>query len=492
MKQWTVRQSTITSFAAILALLLAMMVVAYLRLAVVNEQAMRIERDSMPGLYLSGRLAEMWAENYSIIEEIPLASNRADIDKNIAELKKNRAVQNDLLSQYQATITSDAEKKMYEDAGSGRDDYFRLQDEIIHQCLNDNVVQCTLPRRDRLDQEFDKAKTKIAALAEYNHIDADDSSKHILRAVAAARISILVSTIVVFVMVAFCAYYLAALIARLQRSGVRVHTSTMEIAATAREQEATATEVAATTTEIGATSKEISATSKELVRTMGEVVRVSEHSAGVASASQNGLASMEETMQRVMQATGTISAKLATLSDKASNIGKVVTTITKIADQTNLLSLNAAIEAEKAGEYGRGFAVVATEIRRLADQTAVATYDIEQMVKEIQASVSASVMGMDRFAEEVRRGTQEVQQISTQLGQLIGEVQALAPRFEVVSEGMQAQAIGAEQITQALMQLSEASQQTVESLQQSAQAINELNRVASGLRSGSARAEAVA
>ena len=72
-----------------------------------------------------------------------------------------------------------------------------------------------------------------------------------------------------------------------------------------------------------------------------------------------------------------------------------------MADQTNLLSLNAAIEAEKAGEYGLGFAVVAMEIRRLADQTAVATYDIEKMVKEMHSAVAAGVMGMDKFSDEV-------------------------------------------------------------------------------------------
>jgi methyl-accepting chemotaxis protein WspA len=196
---------------------------------------------------------------------------------------------------------------------------------------------------------------------------------------------------------------------------------------------------------------------------------------------------MEDTMQRVMEAAGLINAKLAVLSSKAGNIGQVVTTITKVADQTNLLSLNAAIEAEKAGEYGRGFAVVATEIRRLADQTAVATYDIDQMVKEIQSAVGASVMGMDKFSEEVRRGMQDVQQVGGQLSQVIQHVQALAPRVESVNDGMQAQATGAEQITQALTQLSEAAQQTVESLHQSGQAIDELNRVAIGLRGGVSR-----
>ena len=83
-----------------------------------------------------------------------------------------------------------------------------------------------------------------------------------------------------------------------------------------------------------------------------------------------------------------------------------------MADQTNLLSINAAIEAEKAGEYGLGFLVVAREIRRLADQTAVATLDIERMVKEMQSSVAAGVMEMDKFSDQVRHGVQEVGNIN--------------------------------------------------------------------------------
>ncbi len=220
---------------------------------------------------------------------------------------------------------------------------------------------------------------------------------------------------------------------------------------------------------------------------MNEVSAVAEESATLAGSGQVGLTHMEETMHQVMEAASSINAKLAILNEKASNINQVVITITKVADQTNLLSLNAAIEAEKAGEYGRGFAVVATEIRRLADQTAVATYDIDQMVKEIQSAVAAGVMGMDKFSEEVRRGMEEVQQVGGQLSQVIVQVQALAPRVESVNNGMEAQASGAEQITQALTQLSEAAQQTVDSLRQSGVAIDELNEVAIGLRSGVSR-----
>ena len=162
----------------------------------------------------------------------------------------------------------------------------------------------------------------------------------------------------------------------------------------------------------------------------------------------------------------------------------MVTTINRVADQTNLLSLNAAIEAEKAGEYGVGFAVVATEIRRLADQTAVATWDIEQMVKEMQSAVSAGVMGMEKFSEEVRRGVDDVRQVGAQLAHIIEQVDTLIPRFEEVNEGMTSQSQGAQQIRDAIVQLSESAQQTADSLRQSNGAIVQLNEAAGRLQEG--------
>lgn len=280
---------------------------------------------------------------------------------------------------------------------------------------------------------------------------------------------------------------LSVLVGRVQRSGIQVNMTATEIAATAKEQQSTTNQIAATTAEIGATSKEISATSKELDKTMNEVNQVAEHTAQLANSGQTAITRMEANMRQIMEAAGSIIAKLAVLNEKTANINSVVTTITKVADQTNLLSLNAAIEAEKAGEYGLGFAVVAMEIRRLADQTAVATYDIEKMVKEMQTAVAAGVMGMDKFSEEVRRGADEIRQVSTQLAQIIHQVQTLTPRFQTVSEGMHAQATGAQQISETLTQLSEAAHQTADSLRESNAAIEQLNEAARGLQTSVAR-----
>ncbi|TCK18897.1 methyl-accepting chemotaxis protein [Thiogranum longum] len=277
---------------------------------------------------------------------------------------------------------------------------------------------------------------------------------------------------------------LNSLVARIQQSGVQVTSSATEIAATAKQQEATVTEQAATTNEIKATVTEITATSKELVNTMSEVTEVAWKTSENANTGRSSLQRMESTMHQMMDATESIGSKLSVLSEKAGNINTVVTTINRVADQTNLLSLNAAIEAEKAGEYGVGFAVVATEIRRLADQTAVATWDIEQMVKEMQSAVSAGVMGMEKFSEEVRRGVDDVRQVGSQLASIIEQVETLIPRFEEVNEGMISQSQGGNQIRDSIVQLSESAQQTADSLRQSNGAIMQLNEAAQRLQEG--------
>ena len=147
----------------------------------------------------------------------------------------------------------------------------------------------------------------------------------------------------------------------------------------------------------------ISATAKELVKTMDEVAGVAEKTAMLASSGRTGLSRMEETMRSLMEAAASINAKLRFSTKRPATSTRVVTTITKVADQTNLLSVNAAIEAE-AGELGAGFAVVAMEIRRLADQTAVATSDIEQTVKEMHSAVSRVVAG-DRYGKQGHAGS---------------------------------------------------------------------------------------
>ena len=225
----------------------------------------------------------------------------------------------------------------------------------------------------------------------------------------------------------------------------------------------------------------------ELVETVKKVASTSEETAGFANRSQKDLARMEEAIHHMEDASKSISGRLESINEKAENITNVVDTITRVADQTNLLSLNAAIEAEKAGEYGRGFNVVAREIRRLADQTAVATLDIEQMVREMQSAVSTGVMEMDKFIAEVRRSAEDVGKISNQLASIIERVQTLSPRFEEVNIAVGNQSKDASTISRSMTNLGEELQETLESFRETYAAIGQLTDAAKGLQEGVSR-----
>jgi methyl-accepting chemotaxis protein WspA len=536
-KNWTLRQRILASFAVIIAIMFLMVIVSYSRLLKIEESEASVRDDALPGVYFSSAIRGAWSDSFLQVQEmLGLKKGLGVSAEDDAEFKLFETRLQEQMSNYRNTVTTDEDKVEFAQFEKFHEEYNRILTAVLDLHKRHQEDEATKMFNEQLTPAWTTGRVKLNDIIRENKKVADDDMAAIDDAVVTAKVIMGVSLLIAVLAAGLCGLLLmraimapmnrivkileimrtgdlsgrlnldrkdefgavetgfndmmtelTSLVSQAQRSSVQVTTSVTEIAATSKQQQATATETAATTTEIGATSREIAATSRDLVRTMTEVSTAADQASVLAGSGQQGLARMEDTMHSVMGAADLVNAKLAILNEKAGNINQVVVTIVKVADQTNLLSLNAAIEAEKAGEYGRGFAVVATEVRRLADQTAVATYDIEQMVREIQSAVSAGVMGMDKFSEEVRRGMSEVQQVGEQLSQIIHQVQALAPRVLMVNEGMQAQATGAEQINHALVQLGDASSQTVESLRQASFAIDELSQVAVGLRSGVSR-----
>ncbi|MCG6881149.1 MAG: methyl-accepting chemotaxis protein [Deltaproteobacteria bacterium] len=284
---------------------------------------------------------------------------------------------------------------------------------------------------------------------------------------------------------------LNALIGQIQDSGNQVTASSTEIAASSRGLEATMNQQAASTSQVSASSRMISKTAENLSGTVDEVSRATTETAALAEAGQTGLSGMEASMQDVLKGTASVSAKLEAMKKNALVISSVVVTITRVADQTNLLSLNAAIEAEKAGEYGLGFSVVANEIRRLADQTAVAALDIEDMVSEMEKSVSTGASEMETFSGVVQTTAHKMKEIGSQLGGIMAKVRTLPPGFEAVSKGMAEQSRSAGQISETMEHLNTATQDTLESLREFKIAAEDLNEAALGLQEQVSRFEVI-
>ncbi|MEX3931616.1 methyl-accepting chemotaxis protein [Paraburkholderia phymatum] len=525
----------VLSFGVLFVLMLAMAAISYTWLRVMDDEALSMGRDSVPGLYLATTLRATANSGYSTLERALFVDSDEDATKRDLDRLPQIMRQFDQVSaEYQATLFRNQDRAHFRDFKAAWDQYLPQQHEAMRLAATSKPdAQAAFIK---LAPAWDNVLRTANELVTENRGQADDSAKAIRDSVTSMEITLATAlgvTLLVALVTGYSLYRaitvpmssvvevhnvmrtgnltqrlklgrrdefgaledgfnrmaeeLNSLVAQAQRSSLQVTTSVAEIAATSKEQHATASETAATTVGIGAASREIAVASHDLLHAMNELSVITEQSAVRAGNSQSGLAHIEATMRSMMKAADSHSAKLAILNEKAININHVAAAIAKVTDHANLLSLNAATEAGKAGAHGQGFAVVAMEARRLADQTAVANHDVEPAVNEIQSAVAACVAAMDEFSEEARRGMHDMQQMSGQLSQIIRDAQTLAPRFHHVNEGMQTQAASVGQIAQSLSQLSETVQQTAESLRQSSRAIDDLTLVANQLRTGVSR-----
>ncbi|MDQ2694064.1 MAG: methyl-accepting chemotaxis protein [Pseudomonadota bacterium] len=546
MAEWTVRKRIVFGFATVILTMAGLGIFAFVQLAAIEAQASLFTRDSLRGLYLTGRIESLARDNYGLILQHILANTPEEMGRHEAQIRSNQARLEELFRRYEETITDDRDRELFSALTEAYRVFLGRVNAVLEASSAAGGVDAQAVQRRQIDEAFGEFLEKAIALSEFNRQAAEALGDRIVTAVVMTENGIVASLLLGLLLALACGYFLVRAIdqplaqiaaavdamrqgdlskrlslkrrdefgvlaegfnrlaqeleatqsreqvtvQRAQGATIKLNSSSTSLAASLRQQEATITAQAASSNQIAASAQEISATSRELMKTMDEVTRMTQETGAVAEEGRQNLERLNGTMQRLVDASAGIIAKLQVLSEKAGHINTVVSTITKVADQTNLLSLNAAIEAEKAGEYGRGFSVVATEIRRLADQTAVASWDIEQMLKEMQSAVSASVMGMDKFSEEVRRNVSEVHQAVELLGKVIEHSQALPPRFESVYQSVSAQTEGAQQISTAMVQFNESMQQTSESLHIVKDALHVLNEAAVDLQAEVARFQA--
>ncbi|MDE0889624.1 MAG: methyl-accepting chemotaxis protein [Phycisphaerales bacterium] len=255
-----------------------------------------------------------------------------------------------------------------------------------------------------------------------------------------------------------------------------------EIAGMTATQASSSIQIMGAVAEISAGSREIAKTSEELTGTMSEVDGIASENAIRSTSGLESLHRIETVMTEVVGDAKNVSDHLGEIERRCEAMGQVVTTMVSIADRTQILSINATMEAEKAGDAGLGFRVVAREVRRLADRTAESAAQIEENVKRMLASVDDGVRNMNVFQSRLDETAATNAQIAEGLTEVIGRNQELNPRFATVLESMKAQRDAARQISEAMSELSDNVGTTSDAVKQVDESIADLREMASRLK----------
>lgn len=258
---------------------------------------------------------------------------------------------------------------------------------------------------------------------------------------------------------------------------------------------ASTTEISSSTEEMAAGSHEQSSQTSEVAVAIEEMTRTLEDSAKniqtaaetaqkAGEEAQQGGKVVDETidgMRRISTVVSQSADQVKILGTSSDKIGEIIEVIDDIADQTNLLALNAAIEAARAGEQGRGFAVVADEVRKLAERTSKATKEIAMMIRQIQTDTNHAVVSMQKGTEEVGKGISLAEQAGTMLRNIVGNAESVSSMMQQIATASREQTVTANQISKNVESISSVTQESSSAVQQIAKTADDLNTLAGNL-----------
>ncbi|NJK32847.1 MAG: methyl-accepting chemotaxis protein, partial [Deltaproteobacteria bacterium] len=276
----------------------------------------------------------------------------------------------------------------------------------------------------------------------------------------------------------------------------KIHDTISHVLGSANEVAAASTQIASTTDEMlrglgeqTAQVTQISSAIEEMAASVTEVAQQSAEASGQARQSgeraKKGGEVVEQTVGNMREIDSSVSASaeaVRSLGSRGEQIGEIVQVINDIADQTNLLALNAAIEAARAGEHGRGFAVVADEVRKLAERTTKATEEIAQSIGAIQNETSEAVERMEAGAAQVRQGVERAELAGRSLQRNRASADQVARMIHSIAAASEEQSAASEQISRSVESVSRTSSETTAGAREAANAAAMLSQKAESLR----------
>jgi methyl-accepting chemotaxis protein len=263
----------------------------------------------------------------------------------------------------------------------------------------------------------------------------------------------------------------------------QLSSSANELMAISTQQAAGSSEQAAAVQQATTTSEEIAATARQVSENAGRVEALADHAATSSNDGQEAVATAVDGMARLKSQVESIAEAMLELGENSQKIGGIIDIIDEISDQTNLLSLNAAIEAAGAGEAGKRFSVVANEVRRLADRTVDATNQVKTLIVQIQQATNGTIMLTEEGSKGVDAASGLVANISAALEKITAAVAETTSAASEIRLMTQQQTSASEQMTETIVEVRDVAVQVASSSQETMQSISELTALAGRLQS---------
>ncbi len=269
---------------------------------------------------------------------------------------------------------------------------------------------------------------------------------------------------------------------KLEELSVNMEKQTSAILTTAKEQEAGAAEQAATVSEVTSTMEELAATARQISNSAESVTQSAEETAQAVKDGRDSLFSFVQSMNSIETGNKTINDNIISLNRHVQQIGGIIELINDIADRTDLLALNAALEGTKAGEAGKGFLLVAAEMRRLAENVISSTSEIKKLISEVTEATNATVMATESGLKATREGAERAGQAERAFGRIVDSIEETRKASKQISLATQQQNTGTDQIVSAMGEVSDVAQQGLEGIRQTTQAVSDLSAITSQLK----------
>lgn len=329
---------------------------------------------------------------------------------------------------------------------------------------------------DDLRQEFKQIEQKANDLLKQRANEAEST-------VAQAKSTIIFGTFFCLLFVCCAGYFITHSLSEQIGSAVgRVQSSSAELQAAALQQASGAKEHATAMSEISTTINELVATSRQIAESSQHVAQIAEQTAGVAQMGDTKVEKGRISISEIRQQVDLVVTHMLDLGKKSQEIAAVLDIVSELAEQTNILAINATIEAIGAGDSGKRFAVVADEIRKLADRVANSTKEIRSQIDGVRGAVNTTVMATESSAKAVDVGVLQFLEVTQAFKQIVSQVGTTKDAAREIELSTKQQATAAEQVRVAVTNISETTKETETSSNQTLQTASELAGLSTELK----------